>query len=460
VGVASGLSGALDLVTNLACLWLWVSPADLGIATIAGAAFPVIERLAFLGLGAAAVRTDDGDRVALSSIFWLGVVSSLVVLIGALIGAPWIGAAFDEPIVGTLVCAYAVKLVVQNVYIVSEAVLRRELRFQALSKVRIAATIADAAAKLVAAYLGAGVWCFAIGPFAGAVVTAIGMQICSPWWPAFVFDRKRAIAAVKFGAQVSVSEILYFAYTSADYVVIDRVFGAAAVGAYRLAYELVLDVVRLISLITAEIAFPSFARLVGDRRAAGDLLIRFTRANLRLVAPVLVVIAVAADDLLAILYPPLGPVAATAARILCVVGALRAMSFVLPSMLAGLGHARDALVYNVVAAILLPAAFVVAASGWQADGYLAIAWAWALVYPLAFALLLWLALARTGLRLGQYVSGILPVLVIAALATAAALGARAIVPEAPWPRALATAAATLVSYLALDLLARRFKPAG
>ena len=46
-----GLAGIADLVSTLACLWLWVSPTDLGVATLATALFPVLERLAQLGLG-------------------------------------------------------------------------------------------------------------------------------------------------------------------------------------------------------------------------------------------------------------------------------------------------------------------------------------------------------------------------------------------------------------------------
>ena len=56
VGVASGLAGIADLVSTLACLWLWVSPTELGVATLATALFPVLDRLAQLGLGLAAVR--------------------------------------------------------------------------------------------------------------------------------------------------------------------------------------------------------------------------------------------------------------------------------------------------------------------------------------------------------------------------------------------------------------------
>ena len=449
VAAASVLSGSLDLVSTLACLWLWVSPEELGVATMAAALFPVLERIATLGLSAAAVRRGGDDR-ALSSFTWLAVAAATVVLLGTLIAAPAIGRAFAQPIVGTLLCLYAVKLVVQTSYLVPDALLRRDLAFATLSKIRIASVLADTAAKMITAYLGGHghpelrIACFVIGPLAGTAVIALGAQLARPWRPIAAFDAREALAAAKFGVQVSLSDMLYFAYTSADYLVIGAVFGPAAVGAYRLAYEMVLDVVRLVSMITAEVAFPTFARI--EPAAAGAQLIRFTRQNLVLIAPVLVVIGVVADDLLAILYPPLGDAAATAARILCVVGALRAASFVLPPMLAGLGFARDALVYNIVAAIICPAAFALAAVCFPELGYLSVAWAWAVAYPIACALLLYFALARTHLPLSAYLRGLAPIAAWAAVTTALALGARMVLPAEPWLRAGGVAAVVVASF--------------
>ncbi len=444
VGLASGATGALDAITTVILLWWWITPAELGIATLASAMFPILDRLGTLGLGAAAVRAPD-DRRTLSSIAWLALASAVVVC-GALVGLSGpIGGAFGHPVVGLLLAAFGAKLVVQTFHLVPEALLRRDLAFRPLSLVRMVAQVADAVAKIVAAALGFHVWCFVIGMLAGTAVTLVGIQRYRPWRPAFELDLRAALAAARFGLQVSIGELLYFVYTSMDYVVIGRVFGDAAVGAYRLAYELVLDVVRLVSMVTGEVAFAAFARV--ERAAAGALLVKLTRQNLLVVAPLLVVIGVAADDLLAVLYPPLGGAAATAARILCVVGALRAMSFVLPPMLAGLGHARDGLLYNAFAAVVMPIAFAVGAQ--LGDSYLAVAWAWAAAYPLAFALVLWLALARSGVTLAAYLAGIARVAGCAAGALGAAIAARLILPDDPTLRAIGTGLAAAGAYVLL-----------
>lgn len=464
VGIASGLSGTLDLITTATCLWLWLSPAELGIATLAGALLPILERIAGIGMPAALVREGDGDRRALSTMLWLGVASSLAVLAGVLALGPAIGAAFGAPIIGSLLVGYAIKLVLQNVHVVPEALLRRELAFGPLTRVRIAASLADASAKLVAAYLGAHgqpdlkIWCFAIGPLAGAVVTSVGIQLCRPWRPALAFDRGVASGAVRYGGQVAGGELLYFLYTNADYLVIGAVWDKAAVGAYRLAYELVLDVVRLISLVTAEVAFPAFARLATHRDEAGALVIRFTRQNAIALVPVVVFLAVEAGDLLAVLYPPLGPAATTAARILCVVGGLRMVSFVLPAMLAGMGHAADALVYHVLAAVLLPVAFAAAAWLFPGAGYVAVAWAWAAAYPIAFAVLLERALVRGRVSLASYLRSIAGVLVCGAGATAGAIAVHAVLPGPAVVRLFAVAAVIVAIYAALIARIERITP--
>src|SRR6185436_14231200 len=120
VSLASGLSGILDVVTTAMCLWLWLSPADLGIATLAGALLPLLERMGWLGMPAAMVRLGDGDRRALSTMLWLSLASSCAVLAATIGLGAQVGRAFDEPIIGSLLIGYGVKIVVQNAHLVPE----------------------------------------------------------------------------------------------------------------------------------------------------------------------------------------------------------------------------------------------------------------------------------------------------------------------------------------------------
>jgi len=466
IGVSSLTSGLFDLFSTLAAIWLWVSPSDFGAATLAIAVFPILDRIGGMCLGAAVIALRGDDERVDDAAFWLGLAISLSVLGVLLIVRPWLAGFFEQPVVATLLCAYGGKLVFQNAFVVPEAHLRRAMRYRELSMIRIAATIVDTATKLGAAYLGAhghpplAIWCFVIGPLANVVVTAIGVQLRNPWRPRVAVDRSIAKKVLRFGSSIAFGELLYFLYTSADYLVIGRAFGDAAVGIYRLAYELVLDVVRLISLITAEVAFPAFVQLRGDRDAVARQLVRFTRQNLIALAPFLVFVLAAAPELMRVLYPPLGDAAPTAVRILCVVGALRTLSFILTPMLGGIGKPERALAYNVIAAILLPAAFILAASLWPGAGYVSVAWGWAAGYPLAFAALLALALPTIELSARGYFGPQLDVLACAALSLAAALALRTGLPDSDVLRVFALAAAILAVYMLTLAYIARVTPRG
>jgi O-antigen/teichoic acid export membrane protein len=406
VAAASGMLGVLDLVSTLLCIRLWVTTADFGEATLAIALFPILDRLGGMGFGAVLVREPGGDAKARQehTVFWLNASAAAGVLALSALAYMATGA-----LVVALIVAYAVRLVIQAGSVVPEARLRRALRFGELSTIRVIAGIAETATKLVLAYLGAHgrpelrVWCFALGPAVNTAITTIAIQLRCTWRPRLAFDRTFARQAFGFTAALSGGELLYFAYTSADYLVIGAAFGTAAVGVYRLAYELVLDVVRLISMITAEVAYPVFVQTPRDALAAQFL--RFSRQNFYVLVPFLGFVAVGGGWLLHLLYGPLPPEAAVAARILCVVGALRALGFVIPPLLAALGHASRVLAYNAVAAVVLPLAFVLAAH--VGHDFTAVAWAWAVGYPIAFALLLAFALVALPLRLRDYLRGLI-----------------------------------------------------
>lgn len=457
VAVASFLLGIFDLVSTLICLRLWVSTAEFGDATLAIALFPLLDRLGGSGLGASIVQELGDDRDALSTVFWIGLAAASVLVVILGVAHPLLGGWFPRPIVASLLVAYAAKLVVQHAGTVPEAMLKRELRYYELSVVRVIAGATEMTTKLALAYLGAHgvpalrIWCFALGPIAGSIVTTIGVQVCYRWRPRLVFRRHLAARAIRFTAAISGGDLLYFAYTSTDYLVVGAFFGDAAVGVYRLAYELVIDVVRLISMVTAEVAFPTFAKLAAEGHALGAQLVRFTRQNLVVLAPFLVFILVEADDLLAMLYPPLPPAAAMAARILCAVGAVRTLGFVLAPLLAGVGAPGRVLAYNAIASVVLPVAFVVAAALAPAAGFLSVAWAWAAGYPIAFAALLAMALPRAQLSLAQYARAIggIALCALGALFAGVVLR-RALAPGAV--RALAVAIVLLASYI--PLLAR------
>ncbi len=404
IGIASSLVGVLDVVATLLILNFWISTDEYGIVTKCIWIFPILD--VATDLSTAVVAHEEVDARTTSAVFWFN-IGTAVLLFGLIVlAAPLAAAFYEHAVVGSMLIAYGTKLIWQNVYLMPMALMKRELRFKELSVIRVFANVAEFGVKVGFAWGGWGLWCFVLGPLARGVVTAIGVQICHPWRPQLNLKFREAKSHVLFGMRTSGSQLLFHIYTNLDYPVVGYYFGDYWLGIYRLAYEVVLEPVRIISAVVVDIAFPAFARMRHKTDRLVVQLISFTRLNLITVMMYSAVVFVASEELLSVVFPAYTD-AADAVKILCVVAIVRAISYVLPPLLDGIGMPHRTFVYSLVASIMLPTLFVIGAVVLGDElGMLSVAVAWAVGYPIAFLVLLWLSVQSIGWTVGGYLKSI------------------------------------------------------
>lgn len=439
IGIASSLVGVLDIVALVLILRNWVTQTEYGIVAYAAWAYPLLDQAADLGLSAAMIQRDDTDPAKVSTVFWLNLMVSSALFLGLIAISPLV-AMTQYPVVAALLVVYGTKLLIQNAYVIPTALMKRELRFKELSIVRLIANVAEFAGKIGFAWAGFGLWCFVLGPLCRVVVTAIGCQICQPWRPRWAFRRDDARAYLRFGVRSSGSQMLYQFYTNIDYPIVGAFFGEASLGVYKLAYEIVLEPVRIISNIVVDIALPTFARLRLYRDRLIAQLVSFLRLNLITVMTYAAVVFVAAVAIVEVVGPKQGwrgvvvwwwPLVVVpevevvpwtvdqAARILCAVAVLRSVSYVIPPLLDGMGYPHRTFNYSLAASIVLPLSYLAGALllG-DSIGLLSVAVAWAVGYPLAFAFLMWIAVSTLEWSLGallRSIAGVAGCIVVAGL---------------------------------------------
>lgn len=392
VGVASSLVGILDLVALLIILNQWVDVREYGIVALASWLYPILDQATDLGLSAAVIQRDDHDDTKISTVFWINTATASALFLILLAAAPPIMTAiYKHEVIGWLLVVYGTKLIWQNIYFMPVALMKRELRFKELSIIRIIANVAEFAGKIGFAWAGFGIWCFILGPLCRVFVTGVGAQICHPWRPKFVFRFDQAREYVTFGLQASGSQILYYYYTNIHFPIVGHYFGETAAGYYKLASEIVLEPIKIISQVIVDIAFPTFARLRNERDRLIAQLVSFTKLNLITVMLYSAIVFVAAEDVIAAMFPDFGPTI-DAVRILSAVAILRSVSLIVPPLLDGIGYPNRTFVYMLTSSITMTLAFILGAVllG-DRMGFLSVAVAWGVGYPFAFAVLMWLA---------------------------------------------------------------------
>ncbi len=455
VGSASAVTGVLNVVVIGVILAMFISPREYGTAALALTAFPLLDLATDLGLSAALIQSGDHSPARLSTIFWLNLAMVVVLVVVVLFGmAPALAHVFDAPIAGEMLRLYCVKLVLQNVYYVPNAILNQELRFRELSLVRVIANLVENISLVVMAATGLGIWSFVLAPLARTLVLAVGIQGYRPWMPSLRFDWAATRDSVFFGLKTSLSRILFFFYTGLDSYVVGYYFGREALGLYRAACDLALNPARILSQTVVSVAFPAFARTRERPSALAGQFLQFARVNFIIVAGFLVGVMVAAPVLLELLDERWVP-AANVTRILCIAGLLRALSLVIPPLLDSVGRPALTLAYMGVAAVTMPACFVAGAVlGGDRIGFAAVAWSWAVGYPIAFSVLLYFALQVLQMRLRTYLSALAGLLLWAALASGAGLGVGWLVADLDAPMGRAAICLAVAALVYFGLLAR------
>jgi teichuronic acid exporter len=451
-GAAQTLVSIADVVSAVVVLGWWLSPRDYGLSSLAFVYFPLLDMAADLGVAAALIQRDDHTPDRVSTVFWFNVLVSLFLFGSLAVLGPVVGALQGAPVVGALLTAYGAKLVFQNVYAIPLALMRKQLRFGEIAVIRTSAHLTESVARIVLAALGVTIWCFTLAALLRVVLFGVAVWARNPFLPRLVFRPREVADYFKFGLRSSGSQLLYQLYVNADVHVVAYFFGAAASGIYKVVvHDLVLSPVRIITNVVADVAFPAFARLRFEGARLVEQLESFTRINLIAVLPLVAFIYLAAPELIALLFPPAYLAGVPWARLLCLIATLRALGFLGPPLLDGIGRAELTLRYTTVAALAVLTSFIAFAifTG-ERLGPLSVALAWAAAYPIAFLVLAVLVAQAVHLPVRRFlgrISGIVACVAGGLLAgTLARLGTEAVAA----PLRLGTiAAATLVPTLLL-----------
>ncbi len=398
-----------DLISQVLVVALYLTNKEYGIAMMAVPLYSILDCASDMGVTSALIQRDDHTPEGVSTIFWFNLLISGALFLLLLVAGPLYGALQGIPVVGWLLIAYGAKLLIQNIYAIPYALLRKELHFEEIAKIRTFSYLAESVSRVVFAALGLHIWCFTLAAIAKPVMFAILTQWRHPWWPRFVFRPREVMPYVKFGLRSAASQLLYYTYTNLDYPIVSYYFGAEANGIYALAFWIVLEAVKTIANVVIDVAFPTFARLSTDRPALIREFIKLTRLNLIAVLPFVVLIGLVVHEFLRMAYgggqwsPSELEACGDAAQILCIVGLLRGLGFIGPPLLDGIGKPELTLRYMIAAAIVVPTMFILGANllG-DRFGMLSVAIAWAVGYPFAFLVLSYLVTKSIDLPIRAY----------------------------------------------------------
>ncbi|WP_315772742.1 lipopolysaccharide biosynthesis protein [Rhodococcoides kroppenstedtii] len=281
-----------------------LGPDSFGAFAVATVALLAVLSINELGVSLAIVRwPGDPHRIA-PTVATLSVLSSAALFVGCLFAAAPFASAMGEPSAAPVVRVMAVCVLINGAVAAPAALMQREF----LQKQRM---IVDQTGTWIAALVsvglavgGVGAMSLAVGRVVASVVTAVMFWRMAPGGRRPGLDPTLVRPLLRFGLPLAGASAVVFAAGYADQIVVGTTSGATDLGFYVLAANLASWPLTVIGTPLRSVAPALFASMQHDRAAAAEMFGHLTRVTSAVVLPFCVVLAVAADPVVALLYGP------------------------------------------------------------------------------------------------------------------------------------------------------------
>jgi PST family polysaccharide transporter/lipopolysaccharide exporter len=351
------LTHALTLARSVVTARL-LSPDDFGLFSMALTAVTALGALTSVSLDHAITARDldaGGERLRtqLDATWTAELLRRLLVtlMLAALVypAARFYGRA---ELMLILPCAALLPLT-QGLQNVGLAILRNRISFARLFWHETASAFVSAVVSVALAVAFRNVWALVFGQLAGAAAGTAFSYLLHPYRPRLVFDRELFRQAFHFGKYATVIGGLAYVTTTADNVLVGRLFGAGVLGVYAVAYGLASLPAGVVMGAVGRAMFPAYAGLAarGLRRVA-PAFNRSLAAGSALLVLVTVPLFLLAPEVVSVLYGRKWEAAGGVLRVLSLVGLMRGLVVIISWLHMGLGRPREAAAGKVVEAVV------------------------------------------------------------------------------------------------------------
>jgi PST family polysaccharide transporter len=248
---------SLAVVTLLARL---VSPSEFGIVALAG--IYVLFGQIFISdtVSEALVQRHLLDPGHLDAAFWMMAALGCFATLAGIAVAPILGALFSEQAVVPILQVISLRLILDSLLTVPNALLLRKLDFRSFATRSLAANIAGGAAGVGMALAGGGAWALVCQQLVNAAVTLVVVGGNAGWLPRWRFSLPHARDLIRYSWFSVLSRFGYFLVNNVDRIIIGSLLGSAALGIYSLAKRVTEMMSTSITGVVVAVAHPFFAR--------------------------------------------------------------------------------------------------------------------------------------------------------------------------------------------------------
>jgi O-antigen/teichoic acid export membrane protein len=404
-----------------------LTPQDYGLVGMVAVVTGFVSMFKDMGLAVATIQKEKINAEQISTLFWINVALSVVVMLVTTAVAPGVAWFYGEPRLTMITIGFAAGFLFGGLTVQHEALLRRQMRFTALAVLEITSLVIGLGVAVMLARRGARYWALVINQLIQAITYAAGVWIVCGWIPGPPVRSSGVRSMFAFGGNLTGFHVINYFARNLDNMLIGKFWGSWQLGIYSKAYQLLLLPIDQINSPIAAVAVPALSRLADSPDRYRKAYLRILEKVAILTMPAMAFMIVCSDWIVNLILGPQWIAASRIFAVLGIVGLIQPVANTTGWLFMSQGRARDMFRWGLIGSTIMIVA-IIAGLPWGAIGV-------ALTYSSSFLfivapLLFWFVGRRGPVRTRDFYSAIAPVASASLCGLAAALLFRASTPSA------------------------------
>ncbi len=388
-----GVASAITIVTQLlqyTILARLLNPEDFGLMNMMIVVFGLAQAFGDMGISNAIIHRQDATLDQLSSLYWLNIFAGISVFVLVIALSPLVVLFYREPRIQRMIMVGAAMFLIAPFGQQFQMLLQKEMKFDIIAKTEVISAVAGTVVAVLTALMGQGVFAMIWGQltntaFRSLLYAKVGW---SSWRPRLHFRRIDLKGYMRFGIYQMGERCVNYFSANVDYIMIGRFLGPQVLGAYSLAYQVVVMPITKINPIITRVAYPVFAKKQTDNQALCRGYLQMMKLLGIIVFPLLIGVAVISPVVVPVLFGNKWGQTAVLIQIMALVGILKSLGNPSGTILLAKGRADIGFKWNVTVAAINTAVFWMCAKYY---GVYAVAWSW-VALSILYAILMQLIL--------------------------------------------------------------------
>jgi len=253
------------------------------------------------GLSTALVQAKQADDRDYSTVFYITLLLSALMIALLQIAAPHIARYYDSMSLAAPLRFYSFSLLLSSFNSIQVAKLQREMRFKEMMFCNLSATIVSGIIGIAMAYMGFGLWALMIYFFAQIAMSSIAMLFVLRWLPHSPFSMDSARRLYGFGIKMLISSIISTLYNNIRPLIIGRKFSPTALGYYDRGSRFSSTISLNLDAAVQSVMFPVLSKAQDDKLQFKAILRRTKQLSSFVVFPAMLGMAAVAEPMVRLL---------------------------------------------------------------------------------------------------------------------------------------------------------------